>query len=302
MCDSSGSKGPCGGKVLVDFSYLGTGFHGLAYQVDEPNTVEGHLFRALSVANIARDVQSNGYERCGRTDRDVHALHNYCSFFTDPCSPDGPCSSVPSSYCDRGTCYRMNSFVKCVNKHLPSSIRINSVTRVSDDFSARRDCLMRTYKYFFQLGCMDLGLMKEGCKYFLGTHDFKQFCKVDNRNPIDTHATIMSFEVDRYNDLLCVATVTGRAFLWHQVRCMIGMLFEVGKGCVAPVKILCLLENPNLSKFNYKMASAHGLILYECVHNIPYEGIPARNRAVYQQTLDDTIQTLGPLSLLAGRF
>ncbi|GFE53174.1 tRNA pseudouridine(38-39) synthase [Babesia ovis] len=282
MSQSDGHLGHCGTKILVDFSYLGTGFHGLAYQVDESNTVEGHLFNAISLAQVASDVRNNGYERCGRTDRDVHALHNYCTFFPDPCPSDGPCATAPIGKDGQRPCYRINSFAKAINKHLPRSIRINSVHQVPDNFSSRRDCTFRTYKYFFQLGTMDLGLMHEASQHFVGSHDFSQFCKTDNRNPKDPHGTVYTFTVDRYNELLCVATVSGRAFLWHQVRCMMGMLFLVGEGVVDGLKIKALLEQPEGPKFNYKMASAHGLILVDCGFEIPKVSGSTRNRALYQ--------------------
>eukprot|EP00371_Babesia_bovis_P003033 XP_001611680.1 tRNA pseudouridine synthase A family protein [Babesia bovis T2Bo] len=247
MGRTDGSR--CGGKLLMDFSYIGTGYHGLAYQSDEPNTVEGHLFRALSLANVASDVLNNGYERCGRTDRDVHALHNYASFFPDPCPPNSPCSTVSPDERGVGPCYRINTFTKAINKHLPRGIRVNWVKHVPDDFSSRRNCTFRVYKYFFQLGSMDLSLIQDACRHFLGQHNFNQFCKTDNRNPKDSHGTIYSFEVERYNELLCVATICGRAFLWHQVRCMMGVLFKVGEGIIPGLKVKWLLEHPEGAKF-----------------------------------------------------
>ncbi|GIX60754.1 tRNA pseudouridine synthase A family protein [Babesia caballi] len=210
-------------------------------------------------------------------------------------------SSARSPECDRDNrvCYRVKTFVKAVNKHLPQSIRINGVRRVADGFSSRRNCIRRTYKYFFPLGNMDLGLMHEASQYFVGNHNFQQFCKMDNRNPRNPNTTIYSFAVERYNDLLCVATVSGRAFLWHQVRCMVGVLFLVGEGAISGIKIKELLEHPEGTKFNYKMAGPHGLILLDCGFDIPTEPRPAINCAVYQEMLTDTLQTLGPLSLLA---
>lgn len=299
MSVAENASGPCGSKILIDFSYIGTGFHGLAYQIDEPNTVESQLFTAFAKASMAANVLNNGYERCGRTDKDVHALHNYCSFFLDPCSPKDHC--MRSSDCEHGSrvCYRIKSFVKAVNKHLPRSIRINSVDAVPDNFSARRCCVSRTYKYFFKLGSMNLPSMQEACQEFVGSHNFLQFCKMDSRNPKDPNTTIYSFTIEHYNDLLCVATITGRSFLWHQVRCMVGMLFLVGNGTISGVTIKELLEHPQGPKYNYKMASPHGLVLADCSYEIQLEPRRLSSHAVYREELEHSIQRLGPLSLLA---
>lgn len=300
MVDSDKLSTICGSKVLIDISYVGTGFHGLAYQPDETNTVEGCLFDAFSRANIAANVLNNGYERCGRTDKDVHALHNYCSFYLDPCSPEGPCSSDTERSDGNRGCYRINGFVKAVNKHLPKSIRVNSIRCVPDSFSSRRNCVGRTYRYFFQLGKMDLAKMQEASQLFIGTHNFSQFCKVDQRNPKDPNTTLYSFTLEKYNELLHVATISGRAFLWHQVRCMVGVLFLVGSGAIGGSKIQEMLEHPEQPKYNYKMASPHGLVLVDCSYEMETGFRHKITSLVYQEELSNSIQRLGPLSMMAG--
>ncbi|KAK1932917.1 tRNA pseudouridine synthase A family protein [Babesia divergens] len=316
MSVAENASGPCGSKILVDFSYIGTGFH--------PNTVESQLFTAFAKASMAANVlnkfvlmyhnrmHSSGYERCGRTDKDVHALHNYCSFFLDPCSPEDHCMRSSDREHGSGVCYRIKSFVKAVNKHLPRSIRINSVDAVPDNFSARRCCVSRTYKYFFKLGTMNLSSMQEASQEFVGcrvnskthvvqvgSHNFLQFCKMDSRNPKGPNTTIYSFTIEHYNDILSVATIIGRSFLWHQVRCMVGMLFLVGNGTISGVTIKELLEHPQGPKYNYKMASPHGLVLADCSYEIQLEPRRLSSHAVYREELEHSIQRLGPLSLLA---
>ena len=59
--------------------------------------------------------------------------------------------------------------------------------------------------------------------------------------------------------------VVGRAFLWHQIRCVAGLLFLVGRGAETPDTIKELL---NITKYparpQYNMASEDPLILYHC--------------------------------------
>mmetsp|Transcript_3925 Transcript_3925/g.10039 ORF Transcript_3925/g.10039 Transcript_3925/m.10039 type:complete len:131 (+) Transcript_3925:563-955(+) len=59
--------------------------------------------------------------------------------------------------------------------------------------------------------------------------------------------------------------VIGSAFLWHQVRCMMAVLFQVGKGVLpasAVEKYLDLAQQPN--RPSYTMANEEPLMLYEC--------------------------------------
>ena len=44
--------------------------------------------------------------------------------------------------------------------------------------SARFDCQSRTYKYFFPRGLLDLQRMEDGGQNLVGSHDFRNFCKV----------------------------------------------------------------------------------------------------------------------------
>lgn len=55
------------------------------------------------------------------------------------------------------------------------------------------------------------------------------------------------------------------AFLMHQVRCMMGMLFLIGNGLEQPSVIGHLLDVQRCpSKPQYGMASPEPLILYKC--------------------------------------
>lgn len=64
---------------------------------------------------------------------------------------------------------------------------------------------------------------------------------------------------------MCVATVVGLAFLMHQVRCMMGLLFLVGNGLEQPSVISHMLDLQRCpNKPQYGMATPEPLVLYEC--------------------------------------
>lgn len=67
-------------------------------------------------------------------------------------------------------------------------------------------------------------------------------------------------------------TLHGSAFLWHQVRSIVAVLFLVGQGLEAPSLITSLLDienNPTRPK--YEMASDAPLVLWDCIFPSPDE-------------------------------
>lgn len=66
--------------------------------------------------------------------------------------------------------------------------------------------------------------MRLGARRFVGEHDFRNFCKVDNSKPASFVRSIVAFDVRPLasrdaSDLrgrLCELRVCGTAFLWHQ--------------------------------------------------------------------------------------
>jgi tRNA pseudouridine38/39 synthase len=66
---------------------------------------------------------------------------------------------------------------------------------------------------------------------------------------------------------LCEATITGKAFLWHQIRCIMSLLMLIGEG-KEDASVISLLLDPNQPKPQYPLASDLPLVLFEC----DYEG------------------------------
>ncbi|KAE9618337.1 putative tRNA pseudouridine(38/39) synthase [Lupinus albus] len=64
---------------------------------------------------------------------------------------------------------------------------------------------------------------------------------------------------------LYVIKIRGSAFLWHQVRCMVAVLFMVGKDLESPSVIDMLLDTDRIPrKPQYIMASEVPLVLQSC--------------------------------------
>lgn len=82
--------------------------------------------------------------------------------------------------------------------------------------------------------------MNKAIQHIVGTHDFRNFCKMDVANGVvEYFRRIVSanikicfennqFSINRAYDM-CELTIVGKAFLWHQIRCIVSVLLLVGQ-------------------------------------------------------------------------
>jgi tRNA pseudouridine38/39 synthase len=77
---------------------------------------------------------------------------------------------------------------------------------------------------------------------------------------------------------MCVLTISGKAFLWHQIRCIVAVLFRVASGREDPDIVTELLDTEaNPRRPQYSMASEIPLNLFECdydEHNLVWNYEP----------------------------
>ncbi|MCJ1391287.1 hypothetical protein MMC18_004150 [Xylographa bjoerkii] len=167
-------------------------------------------------------------------------------------------------------------------------------------------------------GWLDIPAMKAAAKLFEGLHDFRNLCKIDASKQIDNferrifHSEIR--EVDpasepaayisgsQFSEFATSSTsngipdtssaatqsqtpklymfiLHGSAFLWHQVRHMIAVLFLVGQGLESPEMVSQLLDiKATPKKPIYEMAEDAPLVLWDCI--FPREGSTSREDAL----------------------
>ena len=129
---------------------------------------------------------------------------------------------------------------------------------------------------------MDIDKIKEACKKLIGLHDFRNFCKKDEsfkdedgdmEDQQNFMRRIYNFSVEpvqtnQSNDKLSMwmCVIRGSAFLWHQVRCMMAVLFMIGRGedNDSIIDLLFDIECIKDKRPNYDIAAENGLILSEC--------------------------------------
>ncbi|KAG7270465.1 hypothetical protein CRUP_017947 [Coryphaenoides rupestris] len=271
--------------VALRIAYLGWGYQGFAVQDNTDNTVEARLFEALLKTRLIQDRQTSNYHRCGRTDKGVSAFSQVITIdlrssqFSDglgvtlPDKTPGETAAKTSAAAAAGS---ELPYMKMLNRVLPQDIRALDWAPAAHGFSARFDCQSRTYRYYFARGALDVALMADAAKCYVGTHDFRNLCKMDVGNgvlqfqrtilsatiqPVQQHAT--DDPCDPYD--LFIFEIKGLAFLYHQVRCMMALLLLIGQKLERPEVINQLLDvGSNPRKPQYSMAVDFPLVLYDC--------------------------------------
>ena len=239
-------------KCIV--SYDGTNYMGFQIQEDEP-TIELEIVNALKKL-IGDDVKIYA---SGRTDRYVHAINQVFHFDID--------KNIPPMGIQKG----LNSF-------LPKDIHIKAVEIVDEEFHSRFSVKTKEYRYYINIGeynpltinyapnitYINYELMADAIKLFEGTHDFKGFASASIDPRKDTVKTIFKTEVNKRGDYLEFIFV-GTGFLKYQIRRMMGILIDVGRGKENKSKIIEVLEKKDPS-ISHKVADGCGLYLYNVTY------------------------------------
>lgn len=236
-------------KYILIIAYDGTNYCG--WQV-QPNgiSIQGLIEKALFVI-LKEKISVIG---SGRTDAGVHALAQVAHFST-------------STSCDE------NKLLRALNGLLPEDIRIREVRRVKEDFHARYSVTSKTYYYFLSLNRyqlpwqypysylvlkkIDLSLLKEAAKKFVGTHDFTSFA---NRRGSMAKPVKAMKRLDVIEKELIRLEFEADGFLYKMVRNIVGMLLDVA----SHKKPLNLIDDLFLLKDRRQAAEAappHGLFL-----------------------------------------
>lgn len=151
-------------------------------------------------------------------------------------------------------------------------------------------------------GWLDIEAMQDAAKRYEGLHDFRNLCKIDPSKQITNferrifHASIQRVdprdgpvgyvgqpEFGRNRDEQAITNgaqhgsrdgppvmytfdVHGSAFLWHQVRNLVAVLFLVGQGLEPPSIVSDLLDiTKNPTRPKYEMATDAPLVLWDCI-------------------------------------
>jgi hypothetical protein len=110
--------------------------------------------------------------------------------------------------------------------------------------------------------------MKAALNLLVGKHDFRNFCKMDVEKVYNFERLIHSAELVQHSDSnVCHFQILGQAFLWHQIRCIVSILFMVGRGLEEPSVVNELLDVEKYpGKPSYNLAPERPLVLHHCAY------------------------------------
>ncbi len=248
---------------LLKIQYLGFRFHGWQEQPDVL-TVERMMKRTFAYV-----LQHKNFKllASGRTDAKVSANALYVELFLN----DAP---LPEE-----------GFLELLNTNLPQDIRCLSITEVDKQFNVMDAPKEKEYLYLFSHGQknhpfaapymvaiaqdLDIPLMQEAAQLFEGTHDFRTYAYKPNPET-KTIGTITTSEIvlnelytaNFFPEASYIFRVSGKGFKRHQIRLMMGALFDVGTHKFDIDFIKKTLVPDNGIKLEH-IAQASGLILHE---------------------------------------
>ncbi len=238
-------------RLAFRISYLGSRFSGSQMQVMS-RTVEGEFIAACQRLDLFSDWREAGFLSSGRTDRGVHSCGLVVAFTTD--------------FPDRA--------IQALNLQLPPDCWCTGYAKTVHGFHPRFDAKSRTYRYYFPLTPRDIAAMRRAAQCFIGTHNFTNFARVRDKNPL---RTILEIGIRDDKDFVYLE-VKAESFLWHQVRSMAAALFLVGKRIADESFIPALLEGKGERPL--QPAPAEGLVLWETDCGIVWTPLPGEERNI----------------------
>lgn len=264
-------------NYLFVLEYNGSNYSGWQSQNSGKNynklsTIENELLKAI---NIITKFNSKLFVS-GRTDAGVHALNQVANY------------KMPFYFDTSGLKISLNGL-------LPRDISIKNIEIVHDSFHATFDTVSKVYMYRVNSGFrsallsgyswfvkekLNLGLMNEVSRIFVGRNNFINFTKKDKERYLTNYYRVVKAinicQTDYGFDIL----VEGEGFLRHMVRRIVGAIVACGSGrmdtgCVsqllneesmAPNKSLISI-NQGAACTNVLNAPPSGLFL----HSVRYE-------------------------------
>ena len=177
-----------------------------------------------------------------------------------------------------------------MNSLLPDDIRILQCQPCAAEFNPNKDAKSKEYHYYFctdavqnpvfndivahippngkvsTMESLDVELMRQACKLFVGEHDFYNFSKRDVTMS-STLRTVISCEIlqvqpSTFGNKIYYLKIVGKGFLRFMVRYIAGALFALGRNQLRLGDVSEALENHKEEKISPR-AKSRGLHLIQ---------------------------------------
>lgn len=246
-------------------AYDGSRFYGVQEQKTLP-TILGTLRERIEKCAM---IKACALVAAARTDRGVHALNNYATFYLK-----GPLERP------------IDNIIEEVTRYRGDGLYIIRMNRVSSHVHARASSRGKAYRYTIidgqedaaSNGCelgfawkvaprLDTEKMAQAASVLVGEKDFSSVrgggCEAGS-----SIKEIFSINITRCDSGEIVVDIYGRAFLRKMIRNIIGLLVEIGSGLRKPCSTSFILEQKDRNASGI-MAPAHGLCLMSVDFELP---------------------------------
>jgi len=166
-----------------------------------------------------------------------------------------------------------------LNALVPDDIVVREVSVAQPGFHARRDALLRIYRYVVLArarpsallrgyahhvsASLDLPALQAAAAVLEGRHDFAAF-RVSGTAVPSTVCDVRALRVERRDDFITI-TVAADRFLRQMVRRVAGTLLRVGEGRLRPETVEAMLRAKDPQRAG-PSAPAHGLYLIRVIY------------------------------------
>lgn len=244
-------------KLKCTISYDGTNYSGFQIQ-QNANTIQAEIEKVLAEIHKSKHVQ---IQASGRTDKGVHAKGQVFHFETT-------------------IQMKMYNWKKALNALLPKDIFIEAVEEVPRDFHARLNATEKEYRYYVlnttdrnvfkrnwthhEFGSLDVSVMQEACKLFIGKHDFTSFSSAKSTVKGTKVRTLYEVSCKKHGDEI-EFTFRGDGFLYNMVRIIVGVLIDVGLGKRTLAEVEAMFAKKDRAAVGVTLPP-QGLFLWEVIY------------------------------------
>jgi len=221
-------------RYKLTIEYDGTRYSGWQLQKGT-KSVQGAIIDACKEIFPGEKIELYG---AGRTDQGVHALGQV-------------------AHLEANRILKPQQLMYRLNDNLPADIVITRVETASPKFHARYDAVHRFYLYqiskrpsafgkkmvWWVKDPLNLETMRQVAKLFTGMKDFKNFSEKSDEDK-STIVEISNIEIVETGDLILIR-VSGSHFLWKQVRRMVGVMVEAGRGKLTVNEVGSFFKKPS---------------------------------------------------------
>ena len=250
-------------RYALKFGYDGRGFLGYQRQ-PEARTVEGDIIAAMLSTKIISDFKNAGFQSASRTDKGVSALGNVLSVNTE---------------------FRRGEIIPALNASL-SGIWFYGISDMPDSFMPRH-ANKRRYVYYLPAEGRDLAALKKASRYFIGQHDFWNFCyNVKGKDPVRIVSKIEIRKSGRY----VTVEMEAPSFLWGMVRKVVAAILKVESGEKALSDIRDTLEGGKRCDFG--VAPPEFLVLSDVCYDFEFDIAGKTKNRKSGKTIDDITERI----------